>query len=65
MQTWKIVLAFIALSAAALLAFVNRGSNTTTGVAAIHTRAPRAMPVRPADDPDSEPGWGPFRRTDW
>ena len=71
LRTWKIVLAFIALSAASMLALVHKGSNTvtsnTTGLAAKHMRSQHSMAANAADDgkSDSEYGWGPFRTTDW
>lgn len=72
MRTWKIVLAFVALSSAPVLARVHHGSKVTTGVgskpttgvAAGHRQPRHSMPVR-SGHAEIEHGWGPVRRTDW
>jgi len=70
-RTWKIVIAFIALSAASILALGHNRSNTltgnTTGLAAKHTASQQSTPARAPDGAksESEYGWGPFRTTDW
>jgi hypothetical protein len=72
-QTWKIVLVCIVLSAASIIALAHNDSKRvaggrTTGLAAKQTRSQQSTSVEKSPDSaksDSEYGWGPFRTTDW
>jgi len=76
----KIVLAFIALSAASIVALGHNRSTVTGNLVVNHTLSQQSkpasvanhalsqqpMPARaPGTTSDSEYGWGPFRVTDW
>lgn len=72
MQTWKIVLAGIALSGASIFALAHNGPHHVAGdtkaVAARHAQSPQTTrPIKALEDAtaDNEYGWGPFRTTDW
>jgi hypothetical protein len=71
MQTWKLVLACIALSAVSIFALAHNNSHSVAGgtvaVAARNAQSPQSTPpvIKIPEKSDSEYGWGPFRTTDW